>query len=46
MAGQTQARMHKLTRQVEIKDGKRWVKCIAGSHQFFTSKLQYSLGEQ
>jgi len=38
MTGQTEARMNKLTHEVEIKDGKKWVKCVAGSHEFFTSK--------
>ena len=47
MAGQTTARMNKLTHEVEIKDGKRWVKCIAGSHRFFTSNspFNYSICE-
>jgi hypothetical protein len=47
MAGQTQARMNESTNEVEIKDGKKWVKCIAGSHRFFTSSspLNYSFCE-
>ena len=44
MTGQTAARMNKLTHEVEIKDGKKWIKCVAGSHEFFTSnsKSDYS----
>ena len=47
MAGQTEARMNALTHEVEIKDGKRWVKCVTGSHKFFTSNSDsnYSLCE-
>jgi hypothetical protein len=42
MAGQTEARMNQLTREVEIKDGKQWVKCISGCHEFFTSNANAS----
>jgi hypothetical protein len=38
LAGQTVARMNPLTREVEIRDGKKWIKCVNGSHEFFTSK--------
>jgi len=36
MVGQTQARLHRLTREVEIKDNRKWVRCIADSIAFFT----------
>jgi hypothetical protein len=34
--GQTLARVHTLTRQVEIKDGDEWVRCASGTDTFFT----------
>ncbi len=34
--GRTQARMNPLTRAVEIKEFKKWIKCHPGSDQFFT----------
>ena len=35
-AGQTLARLHSLTRTVEIKDGGEWVRCAPGTDVFFT----------
>ena len=36
--GQTRARMNKLTREVEIKERKQWLKCWAGCDDVFTSR--------
>jgi hypothetical protein len=35
-SGQTPARLHPYTREVEIKDGDEWVRCVAGTDAFFT----------
>jgi len=35
-SGQTPARLHLLTRAVEIRDGGEWVRCAAGADTFFT----------
>ena len=37
MAGQTRARMNKLTSEVEIKEYNKWIKCRAGCEELFTS---------
>ena len=37
MVGQTEARMNKLTREVEVYDCKKSVGCVAGSDEFFTA---------
>jgi hypothetical protein len=34
--GQTLARLHTPTRGVEIKDGKKWIRCASGSDAYFT----------
>jgi len=34
--GQTPARLHTPTREVEIRDGKKWVRCASGSDAYFT----------
>lgn len=34
--GQTQARLNQVTRDVEIRDCRKWIRCIAGSDEFFT----------
>lgn len=39
-AGQTRARMDILTRAVEIRDSQTWVRCVAGSDEFFTPYFQ------
>jgi hypothetical protein len=35
-SGQTLARLHSLTHEVEIKDGDEWVRCASGTDTFFT----------
>jgi hypothetical protein len=35
-SGQTRARLHSRTRDVEIMDDVRWVRCAAGTDVFFT----------
>jgi hypothetical protein len=35
-SGQTPARLHPHTREVEIKDGNEWVRCASGADTFFT----------
>jgi hypothetical protein len=35
-SGQTPARLHPYTREVEIKDGDEWVRCAMGADTFFT----------
>ena len=40
--GQTLARLHTSTRGVEIKDGKKWVRCASGSDAYFTPDLALS----
>jgi hypothetical protein len=35
-SGQTRARVHSLTREVEVKDGREWVRCASGTDTFFT----------
>lgn len=35
-SGQTPARLHPHTREVEIKDGDEWVRCASGADAFFT----------
>jgi len=37
MTGQTKARMNKLTREVEIKERSKWIKCCSGCDELFTS---------
>ncbi len=39
MDGQTQARLNELTREVEIKDNRKWVRCFPGSEEFFTPTM-------
>jgi hypothetical protein len=34
--GQTPARLHSLTHDVEIKDGTEWIRCASGADTFFT----------
>ena len=34
--GQTTARLHTMTREVDIMDGNEWVRCDAGTDVFFT----------
>ncbi len=36
MAGQTVARMDELTREIEVKDCNKWIRCVAGSDAVFT----------
>lgn len=36
--GQTEARLNELTRDVEIKERRKWVLCYPGTHEFFTPK--------
>jgi hypothetical protein len=43
MTGQTKARMNELTREVEIFDCKNWIKCVAGSDDFFTANSDSKL---
>jgi hypothetical protein len=35
-SGQTPARLHPLTHEVEIKDGHEWIHCASGTDTFFT----------
>lgn len=34
--GQTAARFHRRTREVEVKDGAEWIRCAPGADGFFT----------
>jgi hypothetical protein len=36
--GETEARMHKLTREIEIKDDGKWIRCFPGTEVFFTAR--------
>jgi hypothetical protein len=40
--GQTPARLHPLTHDVEIKDGTDWIRCASGADTFFTPNFQPS----
>jgi len=35
-SAQTPARLYRPTREVEIKDGNKWIRCASGSDAFFT----------
>jgi hypothetical protein len=37
MTGQTKARMNELTREVEVRERNKWIKCRPGSDEFFSS---------